>query len=142
MSDKEYALDEWFKEKWVDVSRKDKSGKHPPCGRKDSDKGKHPKCRPSKRVSSKTPKTTKEMSSSEKKKSVKDKRKAEKKRSKPAGGGARKPKRGPSLKRRKSKKKSNLEIKLLKLSMWLSENGFSESARHIKDIEREVFGDG
>jgi hypothetical protein len=37
------ALDRWFKEKWVDISKKDKSGKHPPCGRKDADKGKYPK---------------------------------------------------------------------------------------------------
>ena len=29
----EKDLRDWFKEKWVDVSRKDKDGKHPPCGR-------------------------------------------------------------------------------------------------------------
>ena len=29
-------LGRWFKEKWVDVSKKVK-GKHPPCGRKDAD---------------------------------------------------------------------------------------------------------
>tara|TARA_A200000159_G_scaffold164544_1_gene194617 strand:- start:6876 stop:7310 length:435 start_codon:yes stop_codon:yes gene_type:complete len=139
MSNKDYALDEWFKEKWVDVSRKDKSGKHPPCGRKDSDKGKHPKCRPSKRVSSDTPKTTKEMSSSEKKKSVKDKRKTEKKRSKPAGGSARKPKRAPALKRRKknkSKKRSSLEVRLQKLAIWLNQNGLDDIAKEVADIER------
>ena len=54
-------LGRWFKEKWVDVSRKI-DGKHPPCGRGDADgdssrKG-YPKCRPSKKVSKKTPKTT------------------------------------------------------------------------------------
>ena len=56
------GLGRWFAEKWVDV----KTGK--PCGRsgkKDKRKG-YPACRPSKRVSSKTPKTTKEMSSAEK----------------------------------------------------------------------------
>jgi hypothetical protein len=56
------GLGRWFAEKWVDV----KTGK--PCGRsgkKDKRKG-YPACRPSKRVSSKTPKTTKEMSSTEK----------------------------------------------------------------------------
>ena len=26
-------LNRWFKEKWVDVSRTGKDGKHPPCGR-------------------------------------------------------------------------------------------------------------
>jgi len=94
------ALDRWFKEKWVDISRKVK-GKHPPCGRPDADTGKYPKCRPAKRVSKKTPKTTKELSSSEKKKAITEKRKVEKRKNEPAGGGARKPKRAPSLKRRK-----------------------------------------
>ena len=48
-------LRRWFKEKWVDVSRKVK-GKHPPCGRKDADGKAYPKCRPSKKVSKETPK--------------------------------------------------------------------------------------
>ena len=76
-------LRRWFKEKWVDVSRKDKDGKHPPCGRSDaktSSKG-YPKCRPSKKVSDKTPKTTKNMSAKEKKAATK------RKRSKPQGVG-------------------------------------------------------
>ena len=70
------ALDRWFKEKWVDVSRKDKDGKHPPCGRKEaktSSKG-YPKCRPSVRVSSKTPKTAGEMTSGQKQAATKRKR--------------------------------------------------------------------
>ena len=55
------SLDRWFKEKWVDV----KTGKK--CGRGKNEKGRpYPACRPSKRVSSKTPKTTKEMSNREK----------------------------------------------------------------------------
>ena len=55
------SLDSWFKEKWVDV----KTGKK--CGRGKNEKGRpYPACRPSKRVSSKTPKTTSEMSSKEK----------------------------------------------------------------------------
>ena len=53
------SLDRWFKEKWVDV----KTGK--PCGRKKGDGRPYPACRPSKRVSSKTPKTTKELSNRE-----------------------------------------------------------------------------
>jgi hypothetical protein len=43
-------LGRWFKEKWVDVSKK-VDGKHPPCGRKDADGKSYPKCRPSKKVS-------------------------------------------------------------------------------------------
>ena len=54
------SLKRWFKEKWVDV----KTGE--PCGRKKGDGRPYPACRPSKRVSSKTPKTTSEMSSKEK----------------------------------------------------------------------------
>ena len=76
-------LRDWFKEKWVDVSRKDKDGKHPPCGRDDADKSSrgYPKCRPSKKVSSKTPKTAGSMSAKEKKAATK------RKRSKPQGVG-------------------------------------------------------
>ncbi len=57
------SLKRWFDEKWVDV----KTGKD--CGRGKDEKGRpYPACRPSKRVSSKTPKTTKELSSKEKSK--------------------------------------------------------------------------
>ena len=57
------SLDRWFKEKWVDV----KTGKK--CARGTNEKGRpYPACRPSKRVSSKTPKPTSEMSSGEKRK--------------------------------------------------------------------------
>ena len=69
-------LNRWFREKWVDVSRKDKDGKHPPCGRseaKTSSKG-YPKCRPSIKVSSKTPKTSGSMSSGQKQAATKRKR--------------------------------------------------------------------
>ena len=54
------SLKRWFKEKWVDV----KTGKT--CGRQKGDQRGYPACRPSKRISSKTPKTTSEMSSKEK----------------------------------------------------------------------------
>ena len=76
-------LRRWFKEKWVDVGRKDKDGKHPPCGRSEaytSSRG-YPKCRPSKKVSDKTPKTTKGISAKEKKAMTR------RKRSKPQGVG-------------------------------------------------------
>ena len=54
------GLDRWFAEKWVDV----KSGK--PCGRQEGENRAYPACRPSKRISSKTPKTSSELSSKEK----------------------------------------------------------------------------
>jgi len=71
-------LRRWFKEKWVDVSRK-VDGKHPPCGRKDADGEAYPKCRPSKKVSKDTPKTASSYSKKEKKSMTAQKRRAEKK---------------------------------------------------------------
>ena len=69
-------LNRWFKEKWVDVSRKDKDGKHPPCGRSKAKKGSkgYPKCRPSVKVSSKTPKTSGQMTEGQKRAATKRKR--------------------------------------------------------------------
>ncbi len=81
------ALKRWLKEDWKDV----KTGK--PCGRKKGESRGTPYCRPSKRVSSKTPKTSGEMTKAEKSKRI-----AQKKRlGQPAG----KPRRVSPLKRRK-----------------------------------------
>jgi hypothetical protein len=81
------ALKRWFKEKWVDV----RTGK--PCGRRKGEKRGTPYCRPSKRVSSKTPRTASEMTASQKRRKI-----AEKKRlGQPAG----KPRRVKNLKRKK-----------------------------------------
>jgi len=71
-------LKRWFKEKWVDVSKK-VDGKHPPCGRKDADGKAYPKCRPSKKVSSETPKVDSSYDKDEKKSMTQQKRRAEKK---------------------------------------------------------------
>jgi hypothetical protein len=82
-------LGRWFKEKWVDVSRKI-DGKHPPCGRKtaDGEKGRkgYPKCRPLKKVSKETPKLASSYSKKEKKSMTAQKRNAEKKDPKPGKG--------------------------------------------------------
>jgi hypothetical protein len=78
------ALKRWFKEDWKDV----RTGKA--CGRKKGEKRGTPYCRPSKRVSSKTPKTA-----SEKKSRISQKKRL----GQPAG----KPRRVKSLKRRKKK---------------------------------------
>ncbi len=56
------ALKRWFKEDWKDQ----RTGKK--CGRQKGEKRGTPYCRPTKRISSKTPKTASEMSASEKKK--------------------------------------------------------------------------
>jgi hypothetical protein len=75
-SDTSKDLRDWFKEEWVDVSRKDKSGKHPPCGRSEAklDSKGYPKCRPSKKVNEDTPKTSRSMSAKEKKSATTRKR--------------------------------------------------------------------
>ena len=64
------GLGKWAKQDWVDISRKDKDGKHPSCGRKDADsKGGYPKCRPAKAAG--------KLSSKEKRSAVSRKRDAE-----------------------------------------------------------------
>jgi len=80
------ALKRWFKEDWKDV----KTGKA--CGRKKGDKRGTPYCRPSKRVSSKTPKTSGEMTAAQKKSRIAQKNRL----GQPAG----KPRRVASLKRK------------------------------------------
>lgn len=78
-------LRRWFKEKWVDVSKK-VDGKHPPCGRKDADGKSYPKCRPSKKVSKETPKIASSYDKKEKKAMTSQKRRAEKKHPKTGKG--------------------------------------------------------
>jgi hypothetical protein len=74
------GLGRWFKEKWVDISRKKKSGGYAPCGRSDAKPGSYPKCRPSRRVSKQTPKTTGEMSDKEERSAISQKRVKQRKR--------------------------------------------------------------
>lgn len=82
-------LGRWFKEKWVDVSKK-VDGKYPPCGRSsaDGEKGRkaYPKCRPSKKVSKDTPKIASSYDKKEKKNMTAQKRRAEKNDPKPGKG--------------------------------------------------------
>jgi len=67
-------LGKWIRQKWVDISRKNKDGTHPPCGAsagKKERKGgsaKYPKCRPARSAAA--------MSKSEKRSAVIRKRKA------------------------------------------------------------------
>jgi hypothetical protein len=49
------GLNQWFKEKWVDLSRPKKGGGYEPCGRSDADSGKYPKCVPASRAARMTP---------------------------------------------------------------------------------------
>ena len=83
------ALKRWFKEDWKDV----RTGKK--CGRQKGEKRGVPYCRPSKRISSKTPKTTKELSAKEKRSRISQKKRL----GQPAG----KPRRVKAVRRRKKK---------------------------------------
>lgn len=85
------GLGRWFAEEWTDV----RTGK--PCGRKSAKKSKrgYPYCRPKKRVSSKTPKTSSEMTAAEKRKKINEKKRIQKKKKGKA------PVRVKSLKRKK-----------------------------------------
>lgn len=81
---KNSGLGKWFKEKWVDISRKDKSGKHPQCGasadaegRDKKQKKAYPKCRPAGEAA--------KMSKKLKKKATQQKRRAEAKKPHSAG---------------------------------------------------------
>jgi hypothetical protein len=70
---KEGGLTKWFKEKWVDISRKNKKGGHPPCGasagkkQRKGGKAAYPKCVPAAKAA--------RMSSKQKKSAVIRKRK-------------------------------------------------------------------
>ena len=83
------ALKRWFKEDWKDV----KTGKA--CGRKKGEKRGTPYCRPTKRMSSKTPKTSSEMTSAEKRSRISQKNRL----GQPAG----KPRRVASLRKKRKK---------------------------------------
>ena len=68
---KEADLKDWFKEKWVDVSRPKKKGKgYEPCGRGDTSKGKKPVCTPANKA--------KNLTDKERKTRIRQKRKKEK----------------------------------------------------------------
>ena len=72
------GLSRWFAEEWVDVC----TGK--PCGRKSATKSrrKYPYCRPKHRVSSRTPRTSRSLTSAQKKKLCAQKRQSPSKRMK------------------------------------------------------------
>ena len=63
-------LRKWFKDKWVNIGKKDKSGKHPPCGTSGKKRG-YAKCVPQSKASS--------MSKKEKESATRRKRAAQNK---------------------------------------------------------------
>jgi hypothetical protein len=77
---KDSNLGKWFSEKWVNIAKKDKSGKHPDCGASagDSSRGKsgkraYPKCRPKATADSMTDKEKKNATARKRKKVAKSK---------------------------------------------------------------------
>ena len=48
-------LRKWFKQKWVNIGKKDKSGKHPPCGTSGKKRG-YAKCVPASKAAKMTKK--------------------------------------------------------------------------------------
>lgn len=74
------GLTRWFKEKWVDLNRPIKNSKgkivgYKECGRKSPRmQKKYPLCRPSKRITSKTPRTFREISKKSINKAKRDKK--------------------------------------------------------------------
>ena len=62
------GLAKWFDEDWVDISRTNKDGSHPPCGRKKAGGKGYPKCVPKAKA--------KRMTKAQKASAVKRKRKA------------------------------------------------------------------
>jgi len=65
----EKNLKEWFRERWVDISRPKKGGGYEQCGRRDASTGKYPKCVPASRAA--------RMSESQRRSAVQRKRRAE-----------------------------------------------------------------
>lgn len=100
---------------WVDICRK-VNGKHPPCGRSDSDSGAYPKCR-AVGVAGK-------MSDSAKKAACQQKRKAEKKDTQTGKG------QKPIMTSYKPRKKTNENMKTIRLTE-------SELVRIVKKILNE-----
>jgi hypothetical protein len=121
-------LRRWFKEKWVDVSRKVK-GKHPPCGRKDADGKAYPKCRPSKKVSKETPKVASSYDKKEKKAMTGQKRRAEKKDPKVGKGNK------PTMTRFDEQ-----DLKLKKMKLKITEEQF-ENLLNSSLIENAIYKD-
>jgi hypothetical protein len=111
---KDSGLGKWLDEKWVDISRKDKTGKHPPCGasakkegRSKKQKRRYPKCRPAAQARS--------MSKKLKTKAVAQKRRAESKKPHTAG-------RQPVVVSHKNLKESRLYLERKKSGKKVSKN--------------------
>jgi hypothetical protein len=77
---KDSNLGKWFSERWIDISRKDDSGKHPSCGASAGDKSRgksgkraYPKCRPQAKANAMTDKEKKNATTRKRKKVAKSK---------------------------------------------------------------------
>jgi hypothetical protein len=105
------GLRKWFKEKWVNIGKKDKSGKHPECGSSGDKKG-YAKCVPASKAAS--------MSKKEKESATRRKRAAQ---NKAGRGGKSQPGQGNKPINVKTKAKEALDFHVSK-GLHLHENMF------------------
>ena len=106
-------LRNWFKKKWVNIGKKDKSGKHPPCGTSGKKSG-YAKCVPASKAKS--------MSKKEKESATRRKRAAQ---NKAGRGGKKQPGQGrkPIMVKTKAESMKLKEIMLgEKLNLFLEKN--------------------
>ena len=108
---------------WVNICRKDKDGKHPPCGRSNADKGAYPKCRAA-GVAGK-------MSAEEKKSACRQKRRAEKKDTQTGKG------QKPVMTSHKKKSKKNESIDIL-INLVLEEMVPTKDLRPVSPSSKVV----
>lgn len=106
-------LNKWFKQKWVNIGKKDKSGKHPECGTSGKKRA-YAKCVPAKKAAS--------MSKKEKESATRRKRAAQ---NKAGRGGKKQPGQGrkPIMVKTKAESMKLKEIMLgEKLNLFLEKN--------------------
>ena len=100
-------LNKWFKQKWVNIGKKDKSGKHPECGTSGKKRA-YAKCVPAKKAAS--------MSKKEKESATRRKRAAQ---NKAGRGGKKQPGQGrkPIMVKTKAESMKLKEIMMLNLKI-------------------------
>jgi len=132
-------LRNWFKEKWVNIGKKDKSGKHPPCGTSGKKRG-YAKCVPKSKASS--------MSKKDKESATRRKRAAQNKANRggtsSTRGGGKKPIRVSTKPKKRGRKSENVmklsKDKLTKMIMEEYNNILSESGMVTEEQFDEAAG--
>jgi hypothetical protein len=112
----EENLRKWFKQKWVNIGKKDKDGKHPPCGTSGKKRG-YAKCVPASKAAS--------MSKKEKQSATRRKRAAQNKAGRGGtsdiSGGGKKPIRVSTKPKKKRKSESKMSLSKKELTEMIYE---------------------